>query len=281
MNKAFWFIRRSLLLDYKFLKISRWSFIRKAEFILKKYLILIYHGFKKFKLGKDYVTLGGRKLYYGNKFGIADYQGVLARHQNLLKIANVEIGKEGVIIDVGANVGIFSKLARELYPHASIYSLEPIGEIFDCLKKNLEGDLNTNIFNIALGNSEGVHRMLFSNQNSEISRVDTKGNVMVNMQKLDEFAQANKIKKIDLLKIDTEGFEDEVLLGAKNTLAITRYIFIELTLEHNTNYTLSSLMALLYSKNYNFNLVSFRNFGDTSEGKAPILDCLLKNTKIR
>lgn len=280
MSRIIWFIKQSLILDHKFFKVSKWSFTKKTEFVVKKYITLLFHGFKKFELGKDFVILSGRKLYYGNKFGIADYQGILARHQRLLRIANIKIGNGGVIIDVGANVGIFSKLSRDLYPRASIYSIEPIVNTFECLRKNFEKDLNTHIFNIALGNAKGKQRMSFNNQNSEISKIDAKGNIVVNMQSLDEFIRINRIKKIDLLKIDTEGFEDKVLLGAKEALAKTCYIFVEVTLEDNPNYTLSSLMSLLYSKNYNFNLIGFRNFGDTAEGKVPVLDCLMKNANL-
>jgi len=280
MDRGIWFIKHSLILDYKFFTVSKWSVGKKIEFILKKYKTLLLYGFKKFELGKDFVTLSGKKLYYGNKFGLSDYQGMLARHQKLLQIADVKISNSGVIIDVGANVGIFSKLSRDLYPQASIYSIEPIINTFECLKKNFENDSRVQIFNMALGDSKRKQRMSFSNQNSEISKIDSKGNIIVDMQSLDEFVRINKIKKIDLLKIDTEGFEQRVLLGAKEALAITRYVFIEVTLENNPNYTLSSLMSNLYSKNYNFNLIGFRNFADTSEGKAPILDCLLKNINL-
>ena len=35
---------------------------------------------------------------------------------------------------------------------------------------------------------------------------------------LDYYCKKNKIKKIDILKIDTQGFEDKILLGSKNSL---------------------------------------------------------------
>lgn len=40
-------------------------------------------------------------------------------------------------------------------------------------------------------------------------------------------------------------------------------------------------MSLLYSKEYDFQLVSFRNAGNQSEGKIPFMDCLLRNIKIK
>lgn len=277
MKNLSWLATRSLILDYKFFQISDWSFFKKIEFIFKKYQILLTHSLKKFRLGRDFANLSGQKFYYGNKFGIADYQGILSRHRKLLAIAEFNTSKNGIFIDVGANVGIFSKFIRCLYPKISIYSIEPVPDVFKCLKKNFKQDVNTHIFNTALDKVKGKKKMLFSNQNSEISKIDKKGNITVNTETLDAFIKKNKITNIDLLKIDTEGFEDRVLLGAKNALSKTRFLFIEVTLENNPNYTLSSLMSCLHSKNYNFNLVAFRNFGDTSEGKAPIIDCLMKN----
>jgi len=52
---------------------------------------------------------------------------------------------------------------------------------------------------------------------------------------------------------------------------------IEVTIEGNTNYTMSSLCGLLSSSTFDFQLVAFRNFADKGEGEAPILDCFFEN----
>jgi len=65
----------------------------------------------------------------------------------------------------------------------------------------------------------------------------------------------------------------------KKTLAMTKYLFIEITLENNKNYTISSLLKLLSNDRYDFQLVAFRNYSDVSEGKITILDGLFKNIK--
>lgn len=60
--------------------------------------------------------------------------------------------------------------------------------------------------------------------------------------KLDTFCLKNHIKKIDILKIDVEGFELQVLIGANKILANTNYIIIEIQ---------NNKMYLNYSKKKN------------------------------
>lgn len=268
-----------MILDFKFFKVSKWPLSRKLEFVIKKYIILLKHLIKPFKLGKDSEQLFGGTVFYGSRFGFADYQGILARHQKLIVISQLKIKKKGVIVDVGANVGFFSKLIRDLYLDSSIYAIEPVPTIFDCLTKNFSGDKDIHFYNIAISQKTKRVTMKFNAERGEISKISKAGNIQIEAKSLDDFIEEQKIKRVDLLKIDTEGFEELVLSGAYKALSITNYLFIEVTLRDNPNYTLSSLMSHLYSKDFNFNLLAFRNFGDTSEGEAPLLDCLMKNIR--
>jgi hypothetical protein len=97
---------------------------------------------------------------------------------------------------------------------------------------------------------------------------------------LDAFAERRGLGTIDLLKIDTETFEAHVLRGARRTLARTRHLFLEITLEDNPNYTAASLLGLLVGEGYDFQLVGFRNFADAGEGVMPVMDSLFVNTKM-
>lgn len=279
MMKIFWFVGQSIILDYKFIRVSKWPFSRKIEFIFKKYIVLLKHLIKPFKLGKDSEQLFGETIFYGSRFGLADYQGILARHQKLISISKLKIKKKGIFIDVGANVGFVSKLLRDLYPDSLIYAVEPVPIIFDCLTKNFSGDKNIHFYNIAISQKTEKVIMEFNAEKGEISKISKTGNIQIEAKSFDDFIREQGIKKIDLLKIDTEGFEESVLSGAYKALSVTKYLFIEVTIKNNPNYTISSLMSHLYSKDFNFNLLAFRNFANTSEGEVPLLDCLMENIK--
>jgi len=257
------------------MQVSNWSNSKKIQFIFLKYFLLLKHKFIKFKLGKSSVRLFGETIYYDSPFGLADYQSMLSRHQSWLRIGNVKKAK--VIIDIGANVGFFSKMARSMYPSSKIYAIEPVPVIFDILSKNFVMDQNTKLFKFAVFNKRGKQKMFFDQRDSLTSKISNKGNFYVATNTLDNFVKEEKIKDIDILKIDVETFDNFVLQGAKSALAKTKYLLLEITIKNNPNYTMSSLMSMLYSKEYNFQLVAFRNYADVGEGEMPVMDCLFKN----
>lgn len=277
MKTLLWFVKQSFLLDIQFLKVSRWNIAKKMEFLVKKYWLIIRHYYRKFTLGKHSVNLFGSEIYYDSKFGLAGYQSILARHQNLMQIADVKNAK--VIIDIGANVGFFSKLCREIFPDSHVYAIEPVPQIHDCLRKNFSGDTNVTLSDVAISDVNGETTMDFDSDLSSISHLNEKGNIVVKTETLDSFVVKNNIHSIDILKIDVETFEAHVLRGASRALEMTKILFMEVTMENNKNYTISSLLKMLSTETYDFQLVGFRNYADTGEGKMPIMDAVFENIK--
>jgi FkbM family methyltransferase len=157
------------------------------------------------------------------------------------------IKKAGIntVMDVGANVGDFAKIVREVLPDVNIYSLEPLPDCFEKMKNVLPGDKRFFPINIAAGSKEdtlkfyrsfhspsssflqmeNVHKEAFpqskDGQNAEAL------NVKVNT--LDNIFSDKNIEQNILLKIDVQGFESEVIDGAKNILSQTSIILIEMS----------------------------------------------------
>lgn len=135
--------------------------------------------------------------------------------------------KESIVFDVGAAVGatsrIFCKDAK------IVYSFEPNLENFNTLKDIIYLERITNIkpFNVAVSNQNSV--LKFHNRESHGVHSlgkHPKGKVLKTTEiqsiRLDDFYQNNfhNGETIGLLKIDTEGFEYEVLKGSENLLKI-------------------------------------------------------------
>lgn len=277
MPNALWLVRQSLGLDRKFVATSRWPLAKKLAFLGRKYALIARHLAVPFRLGTDHTSFAGQTLYYDSRYGLAGYQSLLARHQRLLREAGLDAAR--TVLDVGANVGFFSKLCRELYPDATIHAFEPVPRTFECLERNFAGDPLTHLHRVALGAAPGEAFMAFDQGDSAIARISETGSVPVQVETLDRFAAAHGIGDIDLLKIDTETFEADVLRGAPACLARTRYLFLEITIEDNPRYTISSLFGLLVGEGYDFQLVGFRNYLDRGDGAIPIMDALLVNTR--
>ncbi len=128
--------------------------------------------------------------------------------------------KDGVFIDVGANVGILTACAAIKAVEGLIVSIEPTST-FDVLKRNLKSlnDQLSNIqlHNVALGENNGKHKDKLYKIWGEEPVED-----IFDFKTLDSLVSELALKKINVVKIDTDGFELEVLKGASNTLRTHR-----------------------------------------------------------
>ena len=121
------------------------------------------------------------------------------------------------VLDIGAWCGTWSKA---LEPYAKkVIAFEPDRVHFSCLEKNCT--INCTPRNEAVGAKEGM--ISLSNDNfTQAKRVVSEGSIK--MIAIDDLAY----EQVDLIKIDVEGYEMEVLKGAKRTLTNTQYLMIEL-----------------------------------------------------
>lgn len=113
--------------------------------------------------------------------------------------------KAAVIADIGANIGLFSRLCSLFFPQAEIFAYEPNPQTFEWLNRNCRGTLITPFESAVL--DRGGHCLLKLNDCQ--SAVDPSGTVRVDVIGAKEVAQG---RPIDLLKIDTEGSEWDILL---------------------------------------------------------------------
>jgi FkbM family methyltransferase len=140
-----------------------------------------------------------------------------------------------LLFDVGANTGQTRKWFRYHLPKATIHSFEPVRSTFEQLKANAKGDARCVLLNEALGDEAGSMTIrLFEEDMTVLNslREDVMNNVAgakeetIAINTLDTYCKTHHIEKIDLLKIDTEGFEINVLRGAAEMLQNGRISFV-------------------------------------------------------
>ena len=134
-----------------------------------------------------------------------------------------------VVFDVGANVGQSALKFRVAFPKAKIYCFEPVKETFEILKGNVNSYDTISCYQTAFGSSDGQETIYLTHRSNTSSLIKPKkivGSEVVNLCTVDGFASDNQIKRIDLLKIDTEGFDLEVLKGAQNMLSSGQIAFV-------------------------------------------------------
>lgn len=135
----------------------------------------------------------------------------------------------GVIFDIGANTGVYSILSNKVNPDAKIFSFEPYPVNVTRLKKNLGlNNTKAEIVEKALGNEPGTinfavpaNDSIADTSSAEIdfskSTYDGKikwKTIEVEQTTLDTFVTKNNLDRVDLMKIDVEGYEEAVFKGA-------------------------------------------------------------------
>lgn len=137
------------------------------------------------------------------------------------------LGKSQIIFDIGANIGqtafnmSLTQQKKGLNP--LVYAFEPYPRTFHKLEANkiLNPNIFMNTYNLALGEQKGIlHMTQHSPRNSGGYRMtdNSKEGISVPVTTLDQFVQKQNISQVDFIKIDVEGFEVQVLNGAKLTL---------------------------------------------------------------
>ena len=146
----------------------------------------------------------------------------LSQFHDLRKCLNAR-----VVFDVGANVGQSAEHYLRALPKATIYCFEPIAETFEKLQSRFSRNRRVLPFHLALGSSTRDAKMLTDGA-SDMFRISDDGTETVHVCSLDDFCSHHEIENIDYLKIDTEGYELQVLQGAERLLQSGMIRFIEL-----------------------------------------------------
>jgi FkbM family methyltransferase len=140
------------------------------------------------------------------------------------------------VFDIGANMGQSAGEYLARFPQAQIYSFEPVGRTFRCLRDNLGSHGNVHLFQLALGAAKGKGKMVLEGSSDRFFLAKTardlakrnEANIeVVNLETLDHFCVGKKIARINYLKIDAEGADLDVLKGAKSLLNRQRVDLVE------------------------------------------------------
>lgn len=137
-----------------------------------------------------------------------------------------------VMLDVGANFGCYS-IVLAARTGGEVYPFEPNPATFSRLTTNIRLNGLTECvrpFRIGLSDRTGPAYLVRQPGNSGAARVSaTSGDEAIELSTLDEFCEAQRIDRVDLVKIDVEGLEERVLRGGKACLdRLKPLILIEL-----------------------------------------------------
>lgn len=174
----------------------------------------------------------------------------------------ISIKKGDVVIDVGANIGIFSLYAaKKIGSNGLVIAIEPEPNTYRMLSMNTRNYPNIITYNKAIGDRERTLKLYLSLTNPgehSLKNIENEDNyVFVEVIPLDRLVKELKLSKLNFIKIDTEGYELEVLRGAKKTLTT---FYPSIALEYHSPKDRDNIIR--YLKEIRYNKIIFFNFSD-------------------
>lgn len=168
-----------------------------------------------------------------------------------------KIKETDLVIDIGAQIGIFSVFAASLANKGKIFCFEPVFDNFSFLKTNIELNKLNNVFayNLAVSDTDGKREIFLDNLNtgghSIYNRSGTENIIVSESVDLNKWIEVNKFTNIDFLKIDCEGAEYEILKGlSDDKFKLIKKISMEYhNIDQNNN--IDFLRSFLINKGYN------------------------------
>ncbi len=168
------------------------------------------------------------------------------RHEDEAVISRY-LGPGDTYVDVGANIGALALCASTIVGRkGQVVAIEPHPKTYGFLAENIALNQRNNVqcLSAAVGKERGtLHIADFARQDDQ--NCVTASGISVPVLPLDEILRG--ISRIDLLKIDVEGYELAVLEGAREVLARTDAVLFEIWRTHLMKYghTVGQILSLL------------------------------------
>ena len=140
--------------------------------------------------------------------------------------------RSGIILDIGANTGVYALAARAMNPAARIFAFEPVPRIADRLVENVALNGSSVVVVVAgasdrtgmatIFEPDAQHSYSASLTREMLGAAPHMLETQVPVTRIDAFAAAEGLSRIDLVKVDAERHEPEVLAGFGDRLARDR-----------------------------------------------------------
>lgn len=184
-------------------------------------------------INNDSIKVG----HYGDIAKILYSRQFLVKYDKSFEYTTLTLFKQfvkpdAVILDIGANIGLFSLLADKwLGADGKVIAFEPSAQTFQNFKKNLEYNNVTHVvpYQVALSDKEGKaylsrptelsNRYQYQDAFSHLQYDGKEEGEMIQTRTIDNILQENQVRKVDLIKIDVEGAELMCFKGATGLLS--------------------------------------------------------------
>lgn len=164
-----------------------------------------------------------RQVFSGGEYNTKNKAFARAIEKHYLN--TLENGKTPVFIDLGANNGLSSVFFAQKFPKARILSVEPDNSNFEMIKLNCKSFENIIPYNAAIGGSAGF--VSVNNDCAEWAVTTERAETGLKIITINELLELNSDCQLFGVKIDIEGFEDDLFSANLEWLESVKIMYIE------------------------------------------------------
>ncbi|WP_272855099.1 FkbM family methyltransferase [Aequorivita todarodis] len=153
--------------------------------------------------------------------------------RNSIQLINLRTKEnDAVVLDVGANFGYLSLVwANSISLNGKVIAFEPNLNVYNSFRNSIQSnslESNVELNNLAVGKKDGNIELFLSSTTSNTLHADRLNNksTPIEMVSLDSFSRRNVMDRCDLVKIDVDGIELDILMGATHLIEKFNPIFI-------------------------------------------------------
>lgn len=232
--------------------------------LISKQMLKQFNSFEKYQNGREIkIEDPERKIIFKTtntailrQICSCYYESILVNQYNV----SSEKIKNKIVIDAGSNLGEFAIYCARLGAK-KVYAFEPATETFKLLEKQIEmNNLNGKVIPIkmALGDKNETSKINFNESGDLSAGIEGSGpnSEIIKVVKLDDFCKKEKINKVSFIKMDVEGYEENVLRGAVEIIKRNKPILSFSAYHKSTDKTVLPAFVLKLRADYKITLLN-------------------------
>lgn len=222
---------------------------------------------KRLKKSGKYIPKDYKKIIFNNPHRYDDFINILCFIDN---------NSETNLIDIGANVGRFTKDFTKFFPNNKTALLfEPIKKLRTDIDSNLKNICDYELFSVGLSDEKGLKNLNYEESNTTLASLKSysqdansfynKKNIIeeeIEIDRLDNYLDYIKDNKNLIIKIDVQGNEVETIKGGLSVINLSSVLILECSFAfeyENEDPSFSECLKLL--NKVDMSPIIFQNYG--------------------
>jgi len=224
---------------------------------ISKYIPYKIRNFVNSKIEQRFKYRDSYFNFYGFKFYIPDYSAWVVLNENcesrIYHILRNNLDNTTSFIDVGAHVGKYTITMAKYCKEVIAIEADPVNVEYLTKNISVNGINNVVVYNCACYSRNG-YVFFDSDKPSNVKSISSSGKLKIRALTLDSILNSKKLNRLTI-KIDVEGAEFDVLVGAKHTIRKYMPVIVCECWKHNWD----NIISFFDKYGYEYTIISSKS----------------------